>query len=127
MRKKSLTIIALSVLLTIAVLILIYGVFQGFKVKEKINQLENDREQISREKEDVLIQFEECRNEVQTKQEELDRIKEDWNKIQKSCPGDSVCQGKIPFMRYKCNINGDAVNDGNKICECDQNCNLIIY
>ncbi|MFA4960662.1 MAG: hypothetical protein WC548_03275 [Candidatus Pacearchaeota archaeon] len=133
--KKSGVIIILSVLLVIVVGILIYGVFQGVRVKNIINelearnvQLEEDRAKINEDRENVLSQLDECKDRELITNNKLNLIEQDWSKIQKSCPASSgICSGKFSFMRYTCNVGGDAVNDGDKICECDQNCKLVIH
>jgi len=135
MKKSGIVIIILSVLLVIAVCILIYGVFQGIKVKgiivglqERNNWLENDRTQISEDKNDLMAQFEECRTQSQTDHEKLNMIMQDLAQIEKSCPsGSGICSGKFSFLRYKCNEQGDAVDNGQRVCECDQNCELVVH
>jgi len=132
MKKSGIIIIVLSVLLVVVVGILIYGVSQGVKARNIINglearniQLEEDREQINRDKEDALSQLDECKDQELIANNKYNMITQDWSKIQKSCMTDNVCRGKFAFMRYACNAQGDAVDDGDKICECDQNCQLI--
>lgn len=124
MEKKSIALIILIILLLVAIAILIFGYFQGTALMSRINQLERDRVQISNDKENVMAQLEQCRNQSQTDHEKLNMIMQDWSNIQKSCITDNVCRGKFPFMRYKCNAQGDAVDNGDKTCECDTNCNL---
>ena len=124
MEKKSIIIGILTVLLLAAIIILIYGYFKGTELASRINQLEQDRTQISNDKEQVITQLDACRIQSQTDHEKLNMIMQDWSNIQKSCITENVCKGKFPFMRYKCNAQGDAVDNGDKICECDSNCNL---
>lgn len=133
MKKGSVNAWILYVVIAILLIILIFGVFQGIKVKKIISdlqdrnsQLEQDRAQISQDKESVMSQLEQCRTQSQADHSKLNIMIEDWSKIQKTCMTDNVCKGKFSFMRYTCNAQGDTVDNGDKICQCDQNCNLVV-
>ncbi|MDD5700114.1 MAG: hypothetical protein PHH00_02895 [Candidatus Nanoarchaeia archaeon] len=89
-------------------------------------QLEKDRAQISQDKENALIQLDTCRNQSQIEHTKLNMLMEDYASLKKSCITDNICKNKFPFMRYFCNAQGDAVDNGSLLCECDENCNLKI-
>jgi hypothetical protein len=119
--------IFLIILISLVILISITaGIMYNQNVQLKIrnNQLEADRTQISSDKEDVMAQLENCRNLSQTDHLKLNMLMEDYATIKKSCMSSNICNGKFPFMRYTCNAQGDAVDNGDKTCVCNENCQL---
>lgn len=127
MEKKSIVIIILSVLLITATAILIFGYFKGKELVNIINQLEQDRAKISKEKEDVISQFEQCRTNTQELNSKLSMLQEDVAKIYKTCFTQNACKGRFPNIRWNCNNVGDEANiNPSHICYCDSFCNLII-
>jgi hypothetical protein len=126
MEKKSIIIIVLSILLVILIIIFIFGYFKWQKLMIRNNQLEQDRAQISKDKENVIVQFEQCRTDAQNLNSKLKMLEEDVAKIYKGCITQNACKGKYSNIRWNCNNVGDEINiNPSHICYCDTSCNLI--
>ena len=83
------------------------------------NNLISEREQCNQD-------IDSCKNEVRGLQETLNLLQEDVMKIKKSCLIENVCKGRFPGIRYTCNDFGEAHSDGTRLCECDDNCEVVI-
>lgn len=113
-----------KILTTILIVLIILVSILAIVVYNKNNQLISERDQLSREKAELINEREQLRNEKQDLNSKLSMLQDDVFKLKKSCINDNICKGHFPSVRWKCNINGDAVNDGDRTCFCDDNCNL---
>lgn len=125
--KKEIIFLGIAIVILIGVSVfaaISYNENNFLKVRN--NQLEMDRTQISNDKQDVMTQLDQCRNQSQIDHAKYIMLMQDYSNIEKSCPTGNVCTGKFPFMRYACNAQGDAVDNGNQICYCDGSCKLVV-
>ena len=116
MKKNVMTIVLVSIIVILS-LILIYGVYTGFKVKAAIRTLESDKSQL-------IYERDQCKTEVQSLNSELSLLQEDVVKIYKGCILENACKGRYPGVRWYCNNVGDEVSNPSHICVCDSSCNL---
>ena len=124
----------ITVLIVVLVVILAFALFMYNKnnqlksenkaLNSENQQLTSERDQLSNEKTAIVNEREQCRNETYILNSRLSMLEEDVFQLKKSCMSNNACQGHFPSIRWKCNIQGDAVNDGDKTCICDENCNL---
>lgn len=84
----------------------------------------NKNNSLSLENNQLISEREQLRNERQDLNSKLSMLQDDVFNLKKSCISDNICKGHFPSIRWKCNINGDAVDDGDRTCFCDDNCNL---
>jgi len=127
MKKES--VITGALILGIIVIAIFAAVEYSKNVKLNIrnNQLEQDRTQISKDKEDVMAQFEQCRANTQSLNSKLSLLQEDVAKIYKTCMTQNACRGRYSNVRWNCNNVGDETNTNpSHICVCDSSCNLNI-
>jgi len=125
MDKKSVIIVVLLVILIVAAVVFILGYFKGQQLVGRINQLEQDRSQMSKDKEDVMAQLEQCRSMSQIDHSKLNMLMEDIAYVYKTCITQNVCKGHYPNVRWNCNSVGDEINvNPTHICVCDSSCNL---
>jgi hypothetical protein len=118
MKKEisKLTII-LSLIITILLIVLGYGVYTGFRVKAMISSLETQVQQLTTEKNNLTSQLDAL-------QHKYNLLEQDVSKIYKTCMKENVCKGRFPLVSWDCNNIGDEVNNPSHICFCDNDCNL---
>ena len=122
-KRKIIIIILISLIVLISICAgIMYNDNVRFKAENQ-NLLE-ERTQMNNDKQDVINQLESCRSQAQTDNLKLNMLMEDYANIKKACMSNNVCNGKFPFMRYKCNAQGDAIDNGDKMCVCNENCQL---
>ena len=108
--KKEVIISTLIVLIILVSILAIIVYNKNNSLILENNQLISEREQLRSENQKMIS--------------ELSLLKDDVFNLKKSCIGDNICKGHFPSIRWKCNIQGDAVDDGDRTCYCDDNCNL---
>jgi hypothetical protein len=131
MKKENVIIIILSCLFIIILVLLILSFIQKAKLEsENINllsergELKGEIGLLRTEKNLATDNFGQCQNEKQLINTELSMLKDDLLELSKSCITENACKTHFPNIRWICNVNGDAVANGDKICYCDTNCNL---
>jgi hypothetical protein len=140
MKKNSILLIILSILLLISLSIMILGYFRGKELVNVIKDLEKNNSITLNEKNSLSIQFERCKQDNQSLMIELSTLKENYqylnsklallqediSKIYKSCMTLDACKGKTPNIRWYCNNMGDEAENPTHICVCDSSCKLKI-
>lgn len=101
-------------------------VAEGESLKNEISQLNSQISSLNQEKSGLTSERESLRADVARISSSLSMMQEDITKIRKGCINENVCKGHVSGIRYRCNIQGDAVDNGDRICECDDNCEVII-
>ena len=123
-KKKVIT----GLLILIIMLLAIFAIIEynkNLQLNIRNNQLEADRAQISKDKEDVMNQFEQYRIQSQNDHLKYNMLLEDVAKIYKTCITQNACKGRYPGIRWDCNNVGDEVSTNpSHICVCDSSCNL---
>lgn len=117
-KRSKVTIILISII-AVLVVILIYGVYTGIKVKAAINSLEEQVQQLTSDRNNLSSQL----NELLVK---YDMLKDDVFELEKSCITNNACKGHFPGIRWNCNNVGDEVSDYSHICVCDDSCEISI-
>jgi hypothetical protein len=115
--KKNVTVIMLVSVIVVLSAVLVYGVYTGIRVRTIINSLNSQIEQLSEEKENLIVQ-------LNTLTVKYGLLQDDVFQLKKSCITQNVCWGHFPGVRWYCNNVGDAVDNPSHICVCDSNCNL---
>ena len=113
-----------QILTTILIILIILVSIVTIVVYNKNNQLISERDQLSREKVELINEREQLRSENQKMTSKLSMLQDDVFNLKKSCISDNICKGHFPSIRWKCNVQGDAVDNGDKVCFCNDNCNL---
>jgi len=114
---SKLTIILVSVIILLS-LILIYGVYTGFRVKEELANLNSQITNLIAEKNDVTFQLDSL-------QKNYDLLKDDVARIYKTCITENVCKGRYPNVSWNCNNVGDeAYTNPSHVCFCSSSCQL---
>ncbi|VVB83848.1 Uncharacterised protein [uncultured archaeon] len=106
----NLPVIILISVVIILVLILIYGVYTGFKVKAEIKRLNSQIAQLSEDKNNL--------------QKNYDLLIQDVAQIYKTCIKENACKGHYPGVSWYCNNVGNEVDNPSHTCVCDSSCNL---
>jgi cell division protein FtsB len=123
MKPQTKNKILISVIVVLSI-ILIYGVYTGFKVKAELISLNSQIIQLTDDK----IKLTDEKNSLQTKISDLDSkynlLEKDVQKIYKTCLKENACKGRFPSVSWYCNNVGDEVADYSHICVCDSSCNL---
>lgn len=123
MKPQTKNKILISVIVVLSI-ILIYGIYTGFKVKAELNNLNNQIVQLTDDKTNLINE----RNSLQTKVSNLESknnlLTQDVAKIYKTCITENACKGHYPSVSWYCNNVGDEVADYSHICVCDSACNL---
>lgn len=125
--------VVIAVLITLIIVILLLGLLNYKNLSSKISVLEqensnlmNEVSALNQEKSRLISERESLRADVSRINSVLSMIQEDIVKIRKGCIKENVCKGHVSGIRYKCNANGDAVDNGDGICVCDDNCDAVI-
>ena len=117
-----------KILILILVLVLLLGIIFGFykykQLNNEISTLSESNQNLLSEREQLLEEREDCKLETKGLTESLNLLQEDVFKIKKSCLTENVCKNRFPGVRYKCNDFGEAHEDGTKLCECTDNCEV---
>ena len=117
---SKLTIILVSVIILLS-LILIYGFYTGFRVKEELANLNSQITNLVAEKNNVTFQLDSL-------QKNYNLLKDDVFELEKSCLSENACKGRFPNIRWYCNNVGDEIINpshiASHICFCDNQCNL---
>ncbi|MDD5177701.1 MAG: hypothetical protein PHT54_00235 [Candidatus Nanoarchaeia archaeon] len=121
MKLEKILIIVLVVILLIAI---IFGVCKYKQLNNEISTLSESNQRFLSEREQLLKERDDCRLETKGLQESLNLLQDDVFKIKKSCLTENVCKNRFPGVRYKCNDFGEAHEDGTKLCECTDNCEV---
>lgn len=95
-------------------------------MSSNISQLEQSNSNLLQERTQLKSDIDNCKAEKTTLSSDLSMLQEDVFKIKKSCMTENVCKSRFPGVRYKCNDFGEAHDDGNRICECNDNCEVVI-
>ncbi|MDD5253666.1 MAG: hypothetical protein PHG05_01000 [Candidatus Nanoarchaeia archaeon] len=121
MKSEKIIIIVLIVILFIGI---IFGFCKYKQLNNEISILSESNQNLLSEREQLLKEREDCRLETNGLKESLNLLQEDVFKIKKSCLTENVCKNRFPGVRYKCNDLGEAHDDGTKLCECTDNCEV---
>ena len=116
MKPQTKNKILISVIVVLSI-ILIYGVYTGFKVRTELNNLNSQIVQLKDEKESL-------QNKITELESKNNLLTQDVAKIYKTCMTENVCKGRFPSVSWYCNNIGDEVADYSHICVCDSSCNL---
>jgi len=116
MKPQTKNKILISVIVVLSI-ILIYGVYTGFKVKTELNNLNSQIVQLKDEKESL-------QNKITELESKNNLLTQDVAKIYKTCLTENACKGHYPSVSWYCNNVGDEVADYSHICVCDSSCNL---
>lgn len=120
--KKSvnkLTIILFSIIIVLLI-ILIYGLYTGFKVKGIINSMQTEINQLNGDKDNLTSQLSSLHN-------QYNLLEQDATKIYKTCPYENACKGRFPNISWYCNNQGDYspdISNAPYICVCSVDCQL---
>jgi hypothetical protein len=125
MTKKREIVFWILIIVTILICIfsgIVYS--KNVKLKKQNDALESILDNVRELKNEAVSDMEQCQIDKEMLAQELIMLNEDVSKLKRGCIEDNACKGHFPDIRWVCNINGDAVNDGDRICVCDANCNL---
>lgn len=124
--KKKRKMLVWSLIAVIILVCIFAGVIysKNIQLKNEKANLQTNLEQWMVEKNLAVADMEQCRTDNDQVRLELSMLNEDISKIKKGCMVGNACMGHFPDIRWICNAQGDAVNNGDKICVCDSNCNL---
>lgn len=117
MKKEVIAVIILAILL---VLVSIFA----FMTYQKTSFLEKENTDLNSQVASLTARNTKLNSDMGKMTDELSMLKDDVFQLKKSCITNNTCKTHFPGIRWKCNISGDAVDDGDKICVCDENCNL---
>lgn len=109
----------------LVILLIATGVF-AFLNYQKVAGLEKENADMGTQIVNLTARNEKLNSDIGSMTEEISMLKDDVFQLKKSCITENKCKGHFPGIRFKCNISGDAVDDGNNICVCDDNCNIQI-
>jgi hypothetical protein len=127
MVKKKEILIWTLIAITIFICVIAGTVYsKNIQLKKQNYALETILDDVRELKNQAVDDMEQCQTDKEILLTELIMLNEDISKIKKGCVEDNACKGHFPDVRWICNVNGDAVNNGDKICVCDANCNLHI-
>jgi cell division protein FtsB len=127
-RGSKLVTILIS-LIVILVIFIGYFIYTGIQVKKNVAFLETELSILDESNQDLIENNDNLETENQnlmskldTFQIKYDMLKEDVEKIYKSCMPGNACQGRFPGISWNCNNVGDETDDPSHICICDVSC-----
>jgi hypothetical protein len=121
MKGKKLLAIVLGVILLV---VIIFSIYKYTQLNNEISTLSESNQHLLSEREQLLKERDDCKIETKGLRDSLDLLQDDVFKIKKSCLTENVCKNRFPGVRYKCNDFGEAHEDGTKLCECTDNCEV---
>jgi hypothetical protein len=125
MIKKREALICILIVVTILICIFAGITYsKNMQFKKQNDALESILDNVRELKNQAITDMEKCQTDKEILTTEFIMLNEDVSKIKSMCIKDNACNGHFPDIRWICNIDGDAVSDGDKICVCDANCNL---
>jgi len=124
METKQIIIGILIILLIIVSVSAFVLYIQKNSFKSENEKLNSNIVELNTDKNKVIDEREQCRVDLQNINSELSMLKDDVFQLKKSCITNNACKGQFPSVRWKCNAQGDAVDNGDKICVCNENCEL---
>lgn len=113
------------IVIILAIVLIVLGIFlynyysENNDLTSRINQLTGDNEQLLKDKNDLLIENKEIKD-------NLDMLQKDVSQIYKTCPLQNPCKGRYPGISWYCNNVGDQsdVSTASHICICTPDCQL---
>lgn len=126
MKKREILIWSL---IAVAILICIFAGItysKNMHFKKQNDALELSLDNVRELKNQAIADMEQCQTDKGKLDTELSMLNEDVAKIKMGCIKDNACKGHFSDIRWICNVEGDAMDNGDKICVCDANCNLIV-
>jgi hypothetical protein len=119
MKKETISIIIISILLIASVSYL----FVLYNKNTKLNQEYN---LLNEEKNKAVNDMEQCKSDLDKKNSEYDLLLEDAKTSEKTCMTDNACKGRFSGISWKCNNVGDLAdeNSASHICICSADCVL---
>jgi cell division protein FtsB len=125
MQKKK-EILIWSLIAGIILILIVAGIIysRNIQLKNERQILSDKIDELREGKNQAVADMEQCRTEKEKISAELLMLNEDVAKIKSGCITENACKWHFPDIRWICNAQGDAVDNGDKICVCDSKCNL---